>query len=441
MHRKNYQVRALEKKPTAARFFARTLPAALAATVCLGSAPAWAARPLDEVAATRRVCAAGPAVALARAQRLRGAAEVTAAGVLPNPSVVAEHQRSLTGPLDRETILGLSVPLGVGGRRFILEDAAEFRRDEARTGAEATLFEAALEFRHAYARTATEHARVEVLAEQQTALDGLSATVQGLSKGGEVAGYDLLRQQAAARLHRALLESAKARALGLRASLEAWIEPAAVPASVELSEPGNGAREASFASARGQETPRIQSLESAARASALEGRAARRRWVPDVEVFAGYRQLTTGPETGHGISLGLTIPVTFFDHGQGDAARADAEQELAVALSAKLRREQRAAIVASERHLSGLRTALESVESAIADAVEVQSKARQLYAAGEASITELLEAFRAAEEARMARLELIEELAEARLALMRAAGTMLDPALDRACREPERARK
>ncbi|HEY6079346.1 MAG TPA: hypothetical protein VIW29_11115, partial [Polyangiaceae bacterium] len=63
----------------------------------------------------------------------------------------------------------------------------------------------------------------------------------------------------------------------------------------------------------------------------------------------------------------------------------------------------------------------------------VREKATQLYAAGEVSITELLEAYRAAEEAKLAKLALGQEIALTRLALMRAAGTMFDAKLDREC--------
>ena len=76
-----------------------------------------AAPPVDEIAETRRVCAEGPAAALVRAERLRGEAAVTAAGVLPNPSLAVAHQRTLSGPSEQETIVALSVPLGLGGRR------------------------------------------------------------------------------------------------------------------------------------------------------------------------------------------------------------------------------------------------------------------------------------------------------------------------------------
>jgi outer membrane protein TolC len=59
----------------------------------------------------------------------------------------------------------------------------------------------------------------------------------------------------------------------------------------------------------------------------------------------------------------------------------------------------------------------------------------QLYAAGEASLTELLDACRVAEEAQLMRLDLVQDIALTRLAVMRAAGSQLDATLDRECRD------
>src|SRR5262245_45772496 len=113
------------------------------------SSLARAAAPLDEVSGARQVCAAGPAAFLARAERLKGAAAVLSAGVLPNPELVLEHRRTLSGPNEQETTVGLSVPIGLGGRRFLLQDAAEAQRRKAQADAHASLFEAALGFREA----------------------------------------------------------------------------------------------------------------------------------------------------------------------------------------------------------------------------------------------------------------------------------------------------
>ena len=420
------------KKPIASRFSAAA--ASVFATYVLIAGRAGAGGSVGEAEATRRLCEAGPAAVLAKAARLRGEAEVTAAGVLPNPSLVAEHQRTLSGLDEGETIVGLSIPLGIGGRRFLLQDVAAARREQARADAESSLFESALAFREAYARAVAEHARAEVLAEQQTALDELSSTIQGLTKGGEAAGYDLLRQQAQARHHRALLEAARGRAGASRTLLEAWLDgDAAFPSEAEA------ATMASLRVSGEPRTPALLSLEASARASSVEASAARRRWVPDLDVFAGYRAVSAGGDTGHGISLGLTLPITFFDHGQGEASRAEAERDLALARAGVLRREQRATIKAARLRLAALGTALVEAEKASTDAAAIQSKAKQLYAAGEATITELLEAFRIGEDVRLAKLAVLEEIAHARLALMRAAGTMFDPKLDGACRNDHRS--
>jgi cobalt-zinc-cadmium efflux system outer membrane protein len=426
------EVFPLSKKPMAYRFLSVTASALLAVTSAFLPARAHATGGMGEAEATRRLCESGPAVAIAKAERFRGEAEVTAAGVLPNPSLVAEHQRTLGGLEERETIVGLSVPLGIGGRRFLLQDAAEARREQARADATATLFESALAFREVYARAVADQARAEVLAEQQASLDALSSVIQGLAKGGEAAGYDLLRQQTQARHHRGLLQTARSRAVASRTLLEAWVEGDALVLSERdaLKLPDSLVRES--------KTPLLRSLEAGARASSAEASAARRRWVPDLDVFAGYRAISAGAETGQGISLGLTLPLTFFDHGQGEAARADAERELALARASTVRREQRAALKAARLRLAALETALAETEKASTDAAAIQTKAKQLYAAGESTITELLEAFRIAEDVRLARLDVVEEMARAEVALMRAAGTMFDPKLDAVCRDEQR---
>jgi cobalt-zinc-cadmium efflux system outer membrane protein len=402
------------KKPIAARLL----------SLLLGVVPLPAsAQPLDEGAAVQRLCAEGPDAALAAAQRLGGDASVLAARVLPNPSLVLEHQRAIGGASERETIAGLSVPLGVGGRYFVLNDAAAERRTQRHLDAESSLFEAALGFREMYLAAAVAHARAEILAAQQVVLDGLATTIEGLKRGGEAAGYDVLRQAAHARAHRRTLASARARAEGERARLEAWL---GAPVTITIAAgPALGAEPPS-------EHPRVASLEAEARASALEARAADRRWVPDLELFAGYRAATVADDTGRGLSLGLTVPLTFFDHGQGEAARARADEAMARATAEGARRQQRAEQAALRARLSVLSSA--SDQDALPEAERLQAQARQLYAVGESTITELLEALSAAESARLDALDLDAERAAVRLAMMRAAGTFFDDVLDRACK-------
>jgi len=395
------------------------------------SAPARAAPFIDEVTGTRRVCATGPDAAIARAERLAGEAAVVSASVLPNPEASIQHQRALIGPEERETIVGLSVPLGIGGRRFLLQDAAAARREQAEASARATLFESALAFREAYAAAVLDDARASALAEQQRTLDALAVTIGQLAQRGESAGYAVKRHETQARVHRRLLESMKARAAASRAVLEAWLGEEVTLAQTSLSDLAGGPRAQGAPSAT---HPRVESLEAAARASGIEVRAAHRSWVPDVTLFAGYRTITGGSEQpAHGFSASLTVPLTMFDHGQGEAAQAEASRARAQATAEALRRENTARLKASTRSLAVLEASLADLDRAVAEAASLETSATKLYAAGEATIAEVLDAFRAAEEARLARIDLAEEIVRARLAQMRAAGTQFDAALDQAC--------
>ena len=406
------------------------------ALALLTAVPARAAGapPLDESGGALRVCAEGPGAALARAERLRGEAAVTAAGVLPNPSLLIENQRTLSGPAEEETSIGLAVPLQLSGRRSLLQDAAAARREQALADAHATLLEAALAFRAAYAAAAADEARLAALAGQQASLDALATTIEGLVRGGESAGYDRLRHATQARLHRRLVEAARGRAAASRALLEAWTGEEVTLPAVDLTRLAGGSRPHSAAPSAPAGHPQIRGLEAAARVSDLEARAARRRWVPDVEVFVGYRALASAArEAGHGISLALTVPLTFFDHGQGDAARADAERAAAEAAGSGLKRDRAARAKASAARLAILEASAADLDRTAAEVDALEAQARRLYAAGEASVAELLDAFRAAEEARLARVDLAQEIALARLERMRAEGTQLDPSLDSAC--------
>jgi outer membrane protein TolC len=133
------------------------------------------------------------------------------------------------------------------------------------------------------------------------------------------------------------------------------------------------------------------------------------------------------------VALSLELPLTTFDHGQGEAAQLDAEVQWTRSLVSRLRQHNKAKVKAARASLLRLEAIQTEAQTASRDAVSVRDKAAQLYAAGEASITELLEAFQAAEDAQLANVALAQDIALTRLNLMRAAGTMFDAALDREC--------
>ncbi len=407
------------------------LAASAVAVASLGASGTSWAQPVDAVAAVARACAEGPDAVAARAIRARGSAEVDVAAVLPNPSLVVQHQQTLDGPGERETVLGVSVPLGIGGRRWVLQDDAEARSEAARAGGDARLFASSLDLREATAVAALDAARVAVLAEQQRVLDEIGTTLEGLARGGEVARHDRSRHRTQARLHQNQLTDAEAQAAASRAVVEVWLGG---PVEITLGSsalfvapvpPAGGAAEPS--------TSEVRALLAEDRALGLEAEAAGRGWVPDLEVFAGYRNVDASGATGHGLSLSLTVPLTFFDHGQGEVTRAQASQLLVRAEVDHARYRLDAAARGARARLERLGPSLARAAAEEAESAAVLQETRTLYAAGEVSLTDVFDVFRAAEEARLAHLDRLTAVAAARLALMRAVGSHFDPTLDRAC--------
>jgi cobalt-zinc-cadmium efflux system outer membrane protein len=354
--------------------------------------------------------------------------------VLPNPSVVVEHQRNLTGEDEHETIAGLEVDIGLGGSWFVRQNAAEARRDAAVAEADAMLLEHALSFREAYVRAVGASGRVAVLEEQQAALDALHEVIAGLAKGGEAAGYDLLRNESQARIHRRRVIVERARARASRRLLEGWLGAPVTLPPADLGALAGGAALRERARAEPGAVPaRVVGLEAAAEAARLEAEAAERRAVPDLGVFAGYRTVTSILGTGHGFAIAVAVPLTFFDHGQGEAALAEARRDVALAEASQLRTTSAAEAVAAAEELAVLEGATAELDAAVNDAESLQDEARTLYRAGELSIAGLLDALDAAEQVRLARIDHAEEVALARLRLMRAHGRQFDAALDAAC--------
>jgi outer membrane protein TolC len=138
---------------------------------------------------------------------------------------------------------------------------------------------------------------------------------------------------------------------------------------------------------------------------------------------------------GQGFAVSLQLPVTLLDRGQGQAGQAEALQQAFAAQASQLRQRNRAQLKANLAMLQRLEAAFAESAGASSDASLVREQATRLYSAGEATITELLETHRAAEDAKLTHIDLARDIALSRLALMRAAGSMFDSTLDRECRD------
>lgn len=376
------------------------------------------------------VCGRAEQVEAARAEEGLGEAAVASADVLPNPSFVLQHQQTLEGPADRETIVGLGVPLGLGGGRFKRQDAAELRRAAGRARGASSSIAAAIDVQATWTGAALDRGRADVMRRHQERIDALEAVIAGLARGGEVAGHERDRHRIKAARHRAALGEAEARAAGGHAALQAWGHTGAAPTPSEASLLAPTAWPRSPAA-----SPRLEALALTAKADEVEAEAARRAWVPDVDLFGGYRNVAAGDATGHGIAVWLTVPITLFDRGQGEAAIADGEARRG---RAQLVLEQQA-IARTDRALQArvarLEQARDEAATAAREAERVAAVALTLYRAGESSLTDLFDALDDVESAELIHLDLLGDLAEARVAWMEARGALLDAGMARACQE------
>src|SRR5688500_2976522 len=182
---------------TTKRSFCGLLPLAMFSALLTPHAAAQS----TEAQLTLRVCRSGPAFATARAERDLGAAEVRAIEPLQNPSLVIQHQQTLSGPSDRETIVGSEFPLPISGRRGVLRDAAQARRRAFNARADADRLRTALDFRAAYALAVIERERAAVMQKHQKVLQDLSTAVQQLNARGETAADDVQRHGGEVRIH------------------------------------------------------------------------------------------------------------------------------------------------------------------------------------------------------------------------------------------------
>lgn len=385
-----------------------------------------------ERAILERFCKAGPAHARAVALRAEGAAAVDVASVFPNPEASVEHNRSLTGAQDTETIAGIGFPLGIGGRRFLLSDAADERASQKDSEADVVLLNGALELREGLVRSVAENERAKIVAEQQQALVDLGEALKALQRGGETSEHDLLRHELEVEVHGTRVELQRSKALSSRARLGAFVDRDVDVSGISLP---------SVAPLRNETSrvhPRLAALNASIRVAEIEEEAADRRWVPDLDLFFGYRQVTTNVspsevETGHGFSLRVGIPLTFFDHGQGEASTARAQADAARAERDAVAQANRAETKAADETLRSLSTPESPKEDAAVRARKLFDQAKRLYLAGEGSMNDIIVASALVESSALARIDLEETRALARIAKMRAAGSLMSRDLDVLC--------
>ncbi|MFZ4736426.1 MAG: TolC family protein [Bradymonadia bacterium] len=371
-----------------------------------------------------RVVAEGPA-ARALDDRVRVArTEARAAGLSPNPSLAWERGAAVSGARADETddAVTLRLPLVVSGRLGLAQDAAAAEAAAVELQVRWGRAELRRSARWAFDAVLAARARVSVLDEAVSEVDALSRLASLRERAGESAGYESLRIELEAALvadERAAATADAEHAAVAAASL-LGVSAEALPPLVgdlltETTDPPPPLE--------GGERADVKALSSAAAAAELSANAAGRRAVPDPTFTLGAQVLDVAePGRGTGYVLGVEVPLPVLDGGgrDADAARAHARavQTERQTLSATAAREGASARRVFESRRARLAAFRQNIQGR---AERLRALADSSWRAGNGDLWALLDAQRAAREARLRVLALALEVrnaeADLRLAL------------------------
>lgn len=353
--------------------------------------------------------------------------DVLTAKVLPNPSMQVNVNQLVAGtPPDSKTGYQAQVtwPLPIFGQLGARKAAAEARVTVAETQAIALLWQRAADIQAAMVDTAFADARVTMLERNLAELDRLQGIITKRAAVGSNSAYDVLRVTTSATTVRAALTTARtARAESESRLLALMAEPTL--GRVHVTRAGLATfrgplDEGALVRAALERRPDLELARRNALASSKQAESQRKDALPMPSLVAG-GYVVAGPY-GVQVTGGLSIPLPVFDRNQGPIGRslADAQTSelFAKALEARIKNE----VEGSWRAREAARTSLEQYRTASLPAVaELLSRAEVTYQAGTFSIAELFDAYRTTWDARLQELQLEEQMAQAEIALERAA--------------------
>jgi outer membrane protein, heavy metal efflux system len=288
----------------------------------------------DAAALTRQVWATSPDLQAARVKVAAARADAARAGFLPNPTLDLSANTLPVGPTNPPDLAQpwLNVPNYGAGLSVLLEVGKRGPRQEATiAAARAAVFDAVellrqkvLSAEESVSDIAAAEVRVATLI--QLAEDALRLTTLERARAdkGDTSPLDADRAQLEEEgVFTSLGEARESLAEALRACTEVVGVPC-LPFADRRSASAWLERRAQDAAATLEDRPDLKSLEAQQAAAAAQKVLAERRWAPDPTLRVGYlhdRFVAAGNQQ-NSLSVGLTIPLNLFDHGQADAAAA-----------------------------------------------------------------------------------------------------------------------
>jgi outer membrane protein, heavy metal efflux system len=404
------------------------MPGSIAvALLCAGAALAQA--PLTEREYVERVLSVGLEARVVEAEAALARAESVGAGRLPNPSVGWQRERAGSGARAGETqdIFAVSVPLVLSGRLGLEREAARSSAGAGEARAAQARSQLTREATRAFAALLAAGQRLRILETSHAELRTLAQAIAARERSGDAAGYDRLRIELEMASTESLMHAAheaerEAQAQALRLlgpQVRALPEVAGeLPAARPL--PDVAALQARLAEARAD----LRALSLEAQGAQAAARASGRRWIPEPTVTAGAQLLDVGREgEGRGYVVGLSVPLPLFEHGQRESASAQARARLAEARHEALLHSARLGLDTAAHEAEARRERLQRHRTEVlARAEELRRIAGAAYRGGASDLLVLVDAERAAREARLAAIDLGLAVVDAETELLLLAG-------------------
>lgn len=336
-------------------------------------------------------------------------ADVGNAKLIPNPTLDASLNNitlGKTNPSDPRLGFGDTTNFNFGlsetfelGKRGPRVDAAELRLESAKRGREATVADKIGDARVMLGRVVYLRARLAVLEQSLTTAKKVAEIEKVRLDNGGISGVDFdrlildtMNLEADLQRARADLVSSLATCQGVLyaqcdadgTSLDDLDAAAPIPATPPSPE---------AAQAKIEQRADIAAIKLESAATKKDAELARARAIPDPNVRVGYTHdnLTIAGNQPNTLGFTLTIPLPIFDHGQHDAAKAEAHAR-------ELELQAKAAVVGASTSIDALvarKTFLETATktlstTTIPKSASVLDTTSQAFDRGQVSLTDLL---------------------------------------------------
>jgi cobalt-zinc-cadmium efflux system outer membrane protein len=348
-------------------------------------------------------------------------ADLVDADVYPNPTLGLSAARTVRGS---DTIGGtqpgaaLDIPILIGRQRAHRSEAANRHVDATRAEVDAAGADGELEVRARFSALLVAQEQVAILDAAVRDARALRDIVAGRTTAGAGSSYAVERMDLAIAMLASRVDEATTLAASASSELAAAVgigrwHPHASGALLS----GNHDARASGSVAASH--PALAVDRAAIDAAIADEARAKADGVPTPSLSLG-AFATTDP-SGIVVSAGVSIPLPFFDRNQGAVARARAEHRRAELDLAATSSELSTDADRADHVLADRRDALAKLTAALDKLGRVRAMAEAAYKNGQGGIVELLDALDAITDARLRELELRGAVAEAELAVRRAA--------------------